>query len=163
VIIPYLSPKNAEQSEANWRKLDTMLSTMLPFVVDATYAIRFTVNKDVSPVAMRLEAKAKNESEWRVMQSWPLGGFENVSADRTLTGSESVILVDTTDGNVAITLPLASDNEGNRFTVKKIVAANLVTIGRTGTDTIDGATSQVLTYIYTSLDLISDGSAWYII
>jgi hypothetical protein len=82
----------------------------------------------------------------------------------TITASDTVVFADATSGAVTITLPAASGNSGYRFYVKRIDnSANSCTVGRTGADTIDGQTSLSLPLQYTSLTLVSNGSAWYII
>jgi len=82
----------------------------------------------------------------------------------TITSTDTVVIADATSNNVAVTLPAASGVTGYRFYIKrKDNAAHTVTIGRTGADTIDGATSQTLDAQYTSATVVSDGSNWYII
>ena len=82
----------------------------------------------------------------------------------TITTSDTVIFADATSGNVTITLPAASGTNGYRFYIKRIDnSANTVTVGRTGTDTIDGLTSFTLDLQYTSIGVVSNGSAWYIL
>ena len=64
----------------------------------------------------------------------------------------------------AFTLPAASSCRGQTWTGKKIdSSANAVTIARTGSDTIDGAITAVLSAQYVSLRLISNGSGWDVI
>lgn len=85
-------------------------------------------------------------------------------ASYTITSTDTVILADASSNGVTITLPAASSFTGYRFYIKrKDASANTVTIGRTGSDTIDGATSQTLNAQYTSATVVSDGSNWYII
>lgn len=68
--------------------------------------------------------------------------------------TEDVIEVDTSGGNVTITLPeITSIFENVTITVRKIAAANTVTINRAGTDTITRAG-------LTSVTLTSDGDYW---
>lgn len=82
----------------------------------------------------------------------------------TITNTDTVVIADSTSNNVTVTLPLASGSPGYRFYVKrKDNSGNTVTIARTSSDTIDGATSQTLNQQYTSATVVSDGSNWYII
>jgi hypothetical protein len=82
----------------------------------------------------------------------------------TIATSDVVIFADATTANVTITLPAASGAAGFRFYVKRVDnAANTVTIGRSGSDTIDGLTSFTLDLQYTAFAVISNGSAWYIL
>lgn len=59
-----------------------------------------------------------------------------------------VILVDTTAGNVTLNLPPARDMSGHCVYVKKVVAANTVTIDPSGAELIDGAA----TFAFTTLN-----------
>lgn len=79
--------------------------------------------------------------------------------------TNSTLLCNATGGSFDVNLPTAAAaNKGRLITVKKIDATgNTVTIKRSGTDTIDGATSQVITTQWTSITVQSDGSNWYIV
>jgi hypothetical protein len=82
----------------------------------------------------------------------------------TIAGTDVVVFANAASGNVTITLPTASANGGYRFYIKRIDGSgNTCAIARSGSDTIDGQTSISLDMQYTSLTVISDGSAWYII
>lgn len=82
----------------------------------------------------------------------------------TITSTDTVVIADATSNNVTVTLPTASTVTGYRYYVKrKDGTANTVSVARSGSDTIDGATSQTLTAQYTSVTVVSDGSNWYII
>lgn len=88
-----------------------------------------------------------------------------VSGNTTVTNASNMIyLVDATGGAVAITLPAASNTDKN-FIVKKIdSSSNAVTITRAGSDTIDGATTNVLSVQYQATSIVADGStSWYVL
>ena len=72
-----------------------------------------------------------------------------------------VTIADSTSGNVNVTLPPATTNKGERFTFKKIVAANSVVIS--SADNIDGAASKTLTTQYDTVTVYSDGTTWWIL
>jgi len=73
-------------------------------------------------------------------------------------------LVSDADGNVSMTVPPASKNNGKHYIVKKSNSStNTITLNRSGTDTIDGATSFVLYDQYEVARLYSDGVNWYLI
>jgi len=93
-------------------------------------------------------------------------GFSTATktSNYTVTSSDTVIFADATAGNVTVTLPAASGLSGYRFYVKRIDGSvNSCSVARSGADTIDGQTSVSLDLQYTSLTLVSNGSAWYII
>lgn len=88
------------------------------------------------------------------------------SANYTVLTSDQnkTILVNATSGNITITL-LASATAGSGFelTIKKTDStANTVTIDGNGSETIDGATTQVLAFQNNSMTIISDGTNWQI-
>jgi hypothetical protein len=86
------------------------------------------------------------------------------TSNYTIGATDTVVFANATSGNVTITLPTASGVSGYRFYVKRIDSSgNTCAVARSGSDTIDGQTSINLDAQYTSLTLVSDGSAWYII
>jgi hypothetical protein len=87
------------------------------------------------------------------------------SANATLT-STSVMnnLINATSGNITITLPATTVRSGLTFTIKKTDSSvNTVTVTRAGTDTIDGATTYVLSTQYQFVTIVSDSAGtWWI-
>lgn len=87
-----------------------------------------------------------------------------ITADYTANVSDSFIPVNATSAAVTITLPAADQCQGKRITVKKTdVSANTVTVDGNGAETIDDATTQVITTQYDSICVMSDGSEWWIV
>ena len=98
--------------------------------------------------------------------SWSYGTYATATktSDYTVASSDTVILADATSGAINITLPAASGAAGARCFIKKTdSSSNTVTIQRSGSDTIDGGTSAVIRVQYTCLQLVSNGSNWFII
>ena len=94
--------------------------------------------------------------------------YREVTAATTATAADRVIGVNTTSGAVTVTLPTAASvRSGFVLTIKDIGAAtetNPITVARSGSDTIDGATSITLYAQYSAATLISNGSnAWRVI
>lgn len=86
------------------------------------------------------------------------------TSNYTITATDAIIFADATSGNVTITLPAAASFGGYRFHVKRIDnASNTCTVARSGSDTIDGQTSFTIDQQYTSVMVVSNGSAWYIL
>lgn len=84
----------------------------------------------------------------------------NANATSTTTDGYETYLFSTGNTNRTLTLPAASANAGRVMIVKKTDSGTgLVTITRAGSDTIDGATTLVLTSQYDSVTLVCDGSA----
>lgn len=93
--------------------------------------------------------------------------LKNIS---TITGSTSaastteVYLCNANSGAVTVTLPAASSNIGVSFSIKKIdSSANACTIGITGGDTIDGLSTWPISVQYVSINVVSNGSGWWVL
>lgn len=76
---------------------------------------------------------------------------------------ETFVLCDTTANSITVTLPLASEIIGREIKIKKIAAANTVTVATQDGDTIDGSPTQTLTALYSFIEVESDGTNWFII
>jgi hypothetical protein len=83
----------------------------------------------------------------------------------TVAGDYSVVLADATSGNLTITLPNASSNKNKIYKIKKIdSSAFQVTVqGNSTGQKIDGDTTKEISYQYSALQLVCNGSNWYII
>jgi hypothetical protein len=83
-----------------------------------------------------------------------------ITANTTLTDGNFYVSVNCSGGSVTVTLP-ATASKNPTFIIKRTdSSANTVTVQRTGTDTIDGATSITLA-AKQSVMLIGDGSSNY--
>ena len=71
------------------------------------------------------------------------GALANKSTDYTIvadTDNSTLFIVDTSGGNVALTLPsIATAGEGERYGFMRTSASNSLTLSRNGSDTINGA------------------------
>jgi len=77
---------------------------------------------------------------------------------------ESIVLADASSNAITVTLPPAADYANETLTVKKIdTTGNQVDIDGDGTETIDNELSKSVNVPYTSIDVVSDGSNWWII
>lgn len=85
------------------------------------------------------------------------------SADLTLSAAHYTVLVDASGANRTITLPAAASHNKRVYVVKKVDAsANTVTIDGNASETIDGATTKVLTTQWQSVTLQCNGTAWFL-
>jgi len=74
--------------------------------------------------------------------------------------SGDVVLANATGGAFAVTLPVPA--AGVKVSVKKTDAsANAVTVSPHASETIDGASSVVISTQYESDDFLSDGTNWW--
>jgi microcystin-dependent protein len=93
------------------------------------------------------------------------GGLGSFSANTSLSVDDAgLVLVNASGGARTITLPAANALGGRpiRYQIEKTDStANTVTVQRAGADTIEGATSVVLSGQWASVTLVSDGvSVW---
>lgn len=89
-----------------------------------------------------------------------------VTNDYSIALTDYYVGVDTTSNTVDLTIPQASSaTEGQTFVIKDEggnTTTNVITIVRSGTDTIDGATSVEINSAYGSFSLYTDGANWFI-
>lgn len=78
-----------------------------------------------------------------------------VSANTRLTEGDDVLLVTTSGGNVTITLPPARLVAGHKCQIKKMSAANTLTLDADGSDTIDGSGTFAWTTQYQSMTIVA--------
>ena len=89
-----------------------------------------------------------------------------ITGTETIASAGTFFKCDATSGAFPLTLPSAALNAGRVLAIKKSdVSANAVTVTRAGSDTIDGATTHVLSAQYNFVVLINDedGDIWNII
>jgi hypothetical protein len=86
-----------------------------------------------------------------------------IAEDTTIDYTYSVMLVDTSGGNLTITLPAAANSTGVKYTIKKITATNTMTIDAHNAETIDGSTTLATSTQWVSYTIVCDGSEWFII
>lgn len=90
--------------------------------------------------------------------------FTTKTTTYTATLNDEVILANASGGGFTITLPTAASAKGKRLTVKAInVSGGNVTIDGDGSETIDGATTKVLSVAQSAVTICSDGTAWHIL
>jgi hypothetical protein len=86
------------------------------------------------------------------------------TAAYTLSSTDSIVLGNATAGAFTLTLPDATTCQGRRYMLKKTdSSANVVTVGATNSQTIDGTTTRALSTQYANIDVVSDGSNWQIV
>lgn len=85
----------------------------------------------------------------------------------TATGStlrsDFLLIVDTTGGSFTVNLLTAVGIPGKFLHIKKPVGAGTVTIDAAGSETIDGALTQVLNTANSSICIVSDGANWRVV
>ena len=83
----------------------------------------------------------------------------------TLTDDDHIVLVDddTVGGAVTVNLPASADSHGNIYTIKKLGTTGNITVDANGSETIDGATTLVITAQYDAPKIYCNGSNWFVI
>ncbi|MGK5091237.1 tail fiber domain-containing protein, partial [Deltaproteobacteria bacterium TL4] len=76
------------------------------------------------------------------------------------TGSDGVILANTSGGAFVIDLPTAIGSAGRTYTVKLTQGGNTLTIDPAGSETLDGSAVKTLSRTGDVLSVISDGTNW---
>lgn len=85
------------------------------------------------------------------------------SANYTMTGVESVVLVNASGGAVTITEPVDGSNTGKRFMIEKTDSSgNAVTVATQGSDTIQGSTTVTLSSQWSKIIDVADGGTTYV-
>ena len=88
---------------------------------------------------------------------------ESVTTTYTVAEEIFAVLADASGGNFTVTLPDATDRPGRLIFVKNVGASGTVTVGVTGSDTIDGASSLDLTEQYAGVWVRSDDTNWHVL
>ena len=97
---------------------------------------------------------------WAALSVGTSGVSTITGAYTILTGDDVLLANSSTD--FTLTLPTAVGNTGKKYDIKNI-NTNSTTIDGDGSETIDGATTQVLGTQYESITIVSDGSNWHVI
>jgi hypothetical protein len=86
------------------------------------------------------------------------------TADYTLTSLDDVVLVTCSGSDITVALPAAASNTGKLFNIKKLDSTiySLI-INPNLSETIDGETTISILDQYNSLQIISNGTSWFIL
>jgi hypothetical protein len=88
----------------------------------------------------------------------PNSAIQTVTSVYTVLVTDDVILADTSDGEVTLTLPTASGNLGKRIVLEKIAGRQNNAVNIIGT--VDGVVDPVLLAVGSFVEILSDGSDW---
>jgi hypothetical protein len=83
----------------------------------------------------------------------------------TVISSDKILLIDddTIAQQVTVLLPAVLNCNDRELTVKKIGTTAAVVVDGSGSETIDGATTQTISAQYDAMHIICDGTAWWIV
>ena len=90
--------------------------------------------------------------------------IDSISSDETLSdfSGGKILLVNSSGGDVTVTLPASANHAGEIVKVKKISTANNVILEGNASETLDGSLNITLESPRAALSLISDGSNWFV-
>lgn len=90
--------------------------------------------------------------------------IDTVSTNTTLNRTRWTVLVDTSSGDITITLPAAATYAGQVYNIKKKTSdPNKVIIDGNVSETIDGSLTAEITVQYESITIQCDGTEWFIL
>ena len=90
--------------------------------------------------------------------------IDSISSDETLSdfSGGKILLVNSSGGDVTVTLPASANHAGEIVKVKKISVSNNVILEGNASETLDGLDNITLESPRAALSLISDGSNWFV-
>lgn len=116
---------------------------------------------------MLMQYKASSAIWYVVATDMPRSVAVSATQNTTYSAvsSDDVILITATSAGWTLSLPAASGVTGRIWTFKRTDSnpGNAITIDPNSSETIDGATTVVITTQYAALSIVSDGSNWHII
>jgi hypothetical protein len=89
--------------------------------------------------------------------------LETITSNTALNSTHSTVLIDTSSGNVTVTLPAASTVTDRIYTIKLIDDTNTGDVATNGSEEIDGDSNNFVLTLHESIQIQSDGSNWWII
>jgi hypothetical protein len=103
---------------------------------------------------------AAEQVEWHLQEH--NASVVYTAGTHTITNGYELIICNTTDGNVTVNLPNATESKGKKYYFIKTANPHVVTISG-GAYNINGSSATTINSLYGSKTIISDGSQWYII
>lgn len=114
----------------------------------------------------RLVSQGATTPIWQWQSVKAIGTGDYTANVYTISNTDGFDVFDATTGNTArtVTLPASASNASRVINIRKADSGTgSVTIARAGSDTIDGATSDVLNSQYASITLLCVGAVWYVL
>lgn len=165
-IMSILGGAITEASSGNHTLLANVALTA-PLITGGSATVTNTANLYINN-ALATTVTGGNYALWVDDGTTRLDGGLNLNI-RTVTGTTTAaedftILCDATSGAITINLPAASTVTGRIYNVKKIDnSINTVTVDPNSTETIDGASTNVIATQWTNIQFQSNGTNWFIL
>jgi hypothetical protein len=162
IIIPYSFTNNIEVADAV--KVNSNFSTMAAAINEVITSIEGTAGTQATLTA-RL-AISLNDDGTLKPYAFPIGTFDTrvkrtVSANTDITNNDSLILVDTSAGDVTVTLPPTIDAFAQPTIVNIGKTGYAVIVTPDGTDLVLGGTEYQLTQAGEFVQFAREGSDWW--
>ncbi len=109
---------------------------------------------------MKENDNAAQQMAWHLQEH--NGSVVYTNGTHTITNGYELIICNTSEGNVTVNLPNATESKGKKYYFIKTATAHVVTISG-GSYNINGASATAINTLYGSKTIISDGAQWYII
>ncbi len=100
-----------------------------------------------------------NNLDWELI--YPKNIAKIISVNYNILRDDSILLVNTTSGNLILTLPVPGLKIN--VNIKKIVSINKITINPNSLELIDGDASLIISNKNSNVSLVSNGTNWYIL
>jgi len=89
---------------------------------------------------------------------------QEITTNSSVVDTDAILLVDTSAGDVTLTLPAAHTREGMEFIFKKIdSSSNDVIVATESGELIDGGATKSITTQYNFMKVVSDNANWHVI
>ncbi len=149
-------------SDAAGDGLGLLTLAALDIMLGTNNAARVIIDGTTGFVGINVAASGDQKSWLHVNGSFG-ANVTSVSADTTLNETHFAVDFNASGGNKVATLPPAASCTGRVYLITKTdSSANTVTIDGDGAETINGATTLVLTTQYATATVQSNGSGWYV-
>lgn len=149
-----------------WREWFTRVQNIFSTVKSVTWSLIDFTGSDLADIATRMHSSLQNVAggtyHLAANEYYSLSSVVTVTSNYAATATDGYIYVDTTSGNITITLP-ASSADGKVLEVIKTVVANTLTVIPTGTDTVVGDTSVIVYTRYTALTFKAVTGGWILV
>lgn len=143
---------------------DAATATQINRVVDTTFGVSSIVNHtDLSNLQGGTTDQYYHLTAAEHARAIAQFNTRLVSTNTTVTLTDGTIRVNTSAGDVTVTLPAANTCTGYIFRIKKVSPANTVIIDANASETIDGSLQADINENNLCLNIQSNGTSWDII
>lgn len=141
-------------------RLPNLTATTVPYLDASKYINSSSVTPTELEYLSGTTSSIQNQLNSKAASVTPV---KTVTNSETISSSYLVYLADGGSNPILLTLPNAAASSGSRYVVKKIDGTvNAVTVSGVSSQTIDGSSYISIDVQYEAINIISDGSNWFI-